>query len=250
MEYNVMTFNIHHGRGTDRKLSMERIAQVIRESKADLIGLNEVDRFFSKRSDYIDQISWLAKHLQMNYAFGEAINVRARNTNTTRQYGNAFLSRFPILFQKNHPLPFQNRLSERRSILEIHILFQHVKLKAYVTHFSLNPFVHRKQTDFLLKQATNDSHPTIIMGDWNKKPHSTAWHLMTEHFQDVCQASDKEEFYTFPSTNPRVQLDYIFVSRDIRVQSVDVEKMMPVASDHLPLKAKLVLGTGDPSISL
>src|SRR4051794_39354446 len=100
MELNVMTFNIHHGRGTDRKLNIGRISQVIKESNADLIGLNEVDRFFSKRSDYIDQISWLAKHLEMNYAFGEAITLRSKKTNITRQYGNAFLSRYPIIFQQ------------------------------------------------------------------------------------------------------------------------------------------------------
>lgn len=45
-----MTFNMHHGRGTDGKLSLERIANVIEESKADLIGLNEVDKHFSKEA--------------------------------------------------------------------------------------------------------------------------------------------------------------------------------------------------------
>ncbi|WP_044640350.1 endonuclease/exonuclease/phosphatase family protein [Risungbinella massiliensis] len=241
MKLNVMTFNIHHGRGTDRKLSLERIAQVIKESNANLIGLNEVDRSFSKRSNFADQISWLAKQLQMEYAFGGAITLKSKNANTPRQYGNAFLSQFPILFQKNHLLPYQSRFSESRSLLEIHILVQQVVLKAYVTHFSLNPLIHRKQTDFLLQQVMNDLHPTIIMGDWNKRPHSKSWHNMMEHFVDVCHAVGKGPYYTFPSTKPKVQLDYIFVSRDLKVKSVEVEQKLPVASDHLPLKAGLVL---------
>ncbi|WP_237088696.1 endonuclease/exonuclease/phosphatase family protein [Paenibacillus larvae] len=50
MEFRVVTFNIHHGRGTDRKLNLDRIAQVIEKSQADVIALNEVDKYFSRRA--------------------------------------------------------------------------------------------------------------------------------------------------------------------------------------------------------
>lgn len=50
-------------------MDLYRIAEVIAKSDADIIGLNEVDRHFSKRSDYEDQINWLAKQLNMDSAF-------------------------------------------------------------------------------------------------------------------------------------------------------------------------------------
>ena len=70
-----MTFNIHHGRGMDKQLDLYRIAEIIKASDADIIGLNEVDKHFSKRSDYQDQISWLAKQLNMNQAFSPSLSV-------------------------------------------------------------------------------------------------------------------------------------------------------------------------------
>jgi endonuclease/exonuclease/phosphatase family metal-dependent hydrolase len=241
VEINVMTFNMHHGRGTDKKLSLERIAEVIRESQADIIGLNEVDRYFSKRSGYIDQISWLANRLKMNYAFGETIALQSKDSAAPRQYGNAFLSRYPIVWEKNHPVTFHSRVTEGRSLLETHVQLHEQLLKVYITHLSLNPLTHKKQTEFILEKALNDSHPVIMMGDWNMKPGARAWKKITRYFTDVCDAAGEGAYYTFPSFRPSLQLDYIFVSRDIHVASVEVIKKFSSTSDHLPLKAELLI---------
>ena len=40
----VMTFNIHHAEGTDKRLDLDRIARVIRAAEPDLVALQEVDR--------------------------------------------------------------------------------------------------------------------------------------------------------------------------------------------------------------
>lgn len=236
-----MTFNMHHGRGTDGKLSLERIASVIEESKADLIGLNEVDKHFSKRSDYIDQISWLAKHLKMEQAFGGGITLRSKDSKVCRQYGNAFLSRYPIVLEKNNLLAFGPRIIEGRSLLEIHVQLCEQLLKVYVTHLSLNPLLRKKQVNFIIEKIMNEPHPVIIMGDWNMRSGAREWKKMSEYFTDVCEAAGKGAYYTFPSSRPRLQLDYIFVSRDIHTVSVEVIKKTSVASDHLPLKATLLL---------
>ncbi|WP_047155243.1 endonuclease/exonuclease/phosphatase family protein [Aneurinibacillus tyrosinisolvens] len=239
LEINVMTFNIHHGRGTDRKLNLERIAKVIQESKADLVSLNEVDRHFSKRSDYIDQVSWLAKYLEMNHAFGEAYTLQSKDSTVLRQYGNAFLSRYPIVLEKNHLLTF-NRFTENRSLLEIGVQLPKQLFKVYVTHLNLNPFIHKKQTNFIVGKIEEDSQPVVIMGDWNMKPEVKAWKKMTRHFIDVCYAAGKGTYCTFPSFRPKLQLDYIFVSPDIHVASVEVVEINSSASDHLLLKTTLL----------
>src|SRR5688500_8746717 len=40
----VMTYNIHHAEGLDGKLDVPRIAEVIAAQKADIVGLQEIDR--------------------------------------------------------------------------------------------------------------------------------------------------------------------------------------------------------------
>ena len=53
-DLRVLSYNIHHGEGTDGKLDLKRIAKLIRDSKADLVALQEVDKKVS-RSQGVDQ---------------------------------------------------------------------------------------------------------------------------------------------------------------------------------------------------
>ena len=42
LRLRVLSYNIHHGRGSDGKVDLERIAQVIRGAKPDIVALQEV----------------------------------------------------------------------------------------------------------------------------------------------------------------------------------------------------------------
>src|SRR5262245_61011943 len=64
----VMTYNIHVGVGMDKKLDLQRIADVITKEKPDLVGLQEVDRGV-KRTEGKDEIAELAKMTHMDFAF-------------------------------------------------------------------------------------------------------------------------------------------------------------------------------------
>ena len=66
-DVRVMSYNIHHGEGADGRLDLDRIAGVIRSEKAEVIGLQEVDRFW-RRSDFVDQVAYLAEELDMHAA--------------------------------------------------------------------------------------------------------------------------------------------------------------------------------------
>nr|WP_242069322.1 endonuclease/exonuclease/phosphatase family protein [Paenibacillus dendritiformis] len=61
----VMSYNIQHGRGMDDRYDPARIADVIRRAGAGVVGLQEVDRHFDKRSNYEDTITVLAARLGM-----------------------------------------------------------------------------------------------------------------------------------------------------------------------------------------
>src|SRR4029453_2287313 len=86
----IMTYNIHVGVGMDKKLDLQRIADVINKEKPDLVGLQEVDRGV-ERTQRIDEIVELAKLTKMDYAF--AFNLKYQGG----QYGVAILSRYRIL---------------------------------------------------------------------------------------------------------------------------------------------------------
>ncbi len=73
----LMTYNIHHCEGTEGKLDVERIAEIIRAQKCDLVALQEVDQG-TKRSDKVNQAFELGKQLGMHAAFGESDRFRGR----------------------------------------------------------------------------------------------------------------------------------------------------------------------------
>lgn len=94
----VMTYNIRWGLGADGRYRLDRIAAVIQESGADLIGLQEIERG-SPRSHFRDQPARLARLLGMEVAFGPNLRLG------TWDFGNALLSRLPIRRWRNVPLP-------------------------------------------------------------------------------------------------------------------------------------------------
>ncbi|AUS09903.1 endonuclease [Laceyella sacchari] len=234
MRLKVMLLNMHHGRGCDGRWDMERVLHVLRTANADVIGLNEVDRCFSRRSCYLDQAHWLAQRLGMHHLFG-----KAQTLGPDRQFGNAILSRLPILASQNHL--FRSRIAENRSLLEAKLKFHGRAIKVYLSHLPLNPWLHRKQTDFILHRVTQETHPVILMGDWNMRPDSAAWRKLSSHLTDISRARGKKPLLTYPAPHPRWQLDYIFVSPEWRVIQAEVSTPLPQASDHLPLIAKLRL---------
>ncbi|WP_018933754.1 endonuclease/exonuclease/phosphatase family protein [Gracilibacillus lacisalsi] len=236
MHIKVMTYNIHHGKGLDKKVNLDRICKVIADSKADIIGLNEVDRYFSERSHFQDQMEYLTKELKYYGAFSPALSLQPRNKYLTRQYGNGILSRFPIYAPKSYL--FNNRLcmTEDRSILEATISLDNKWVHFYVTHLSLNPSLHRQQSDFLITKA---KRPAVIIGDWNMKVHSKRWKRVVKVYKDVWDSIANQDGLTFPSKNPRKRLDYIFVSKDFTILDVQVNDSIPIASDHLPFVSTL-----------
>ena len=92
----VGTYNIHKGVGLDGILDLERIAEVVRETQADVIGLQEV---VSRGGT--NQARVLAQILGMHWVMG------VTRTFPDGVSGNAVLTRFGILgadeFDLSHP---------------------------------------------------------------------------------------------------------------------------------------------------
>ncbi|MEB3102293.1 endonuclease/exonuclease/phosphatase family protein [Ferviditalea candida] len=241
MQIRVVTYNIHHGKGTDRQLNLDRIANLLGALNADIIGLNEIDRFFSRRSRYMDQVAFLADKLKMNFAFGAAVTFRQKQASMLRQYGSAVLTRHPIVFSKNHSYD-RPGIWESRALLETGIELEGEQIRVFTTHLSLNPLSQKQQIYRMLERISDTGEkPVIAMGDWNMKPGSKSWRTITGQLNDVCGllGLNRKECATFPSFRPGFQLDYIFVSRHFQAVAAGPVRDISLASDHLPLSAEL-----------
>ncbi|MEC1478168.1 endonuclease/exonuclease/phosphatase family protein [Bacillus haynesii] len=239
MKFGIMTFNIHHGKGRDRRVDLERTAGVIAQSGCDIIGLNEVDQHYSNRSDYEDQIGRLAEQLNMHYAYCPSLSLSSDDSSVKRQYGNALLTRFPIVKEQHHSFNFVKGLVEGRSLLEADVRIGDRLFRVFVTHLSLNPWLHGKQTDFLIERVQESDLPVIVMGDFNMKPYSRGWKKVGEKLADLWDESQYGHGFTYPSHRPRRRLDYIFLSPSFHVTAAEVVAVDPSASDHLPLKGSV-----------
>ncbi|WP_093049418.1 endonuclease/exonuclease/phosphatase family protein [Salipaludibacillus aurantiacus] len=240
MEIKVMTFNIRHGLGMDRRINIGRIAKAIKLANPDIVGLNEVDRHFSSRSYFKDQLFELADLLEMSSAFGPAITVKIPFMSGRGQYGNALLSRYPILSREVIPFNFIKGVFEGRSLLQTAIQIDEKVVRVCVTHLSFNPFLRKIQTDFIAQRMFGNTFPSIVMGDFNMLPGSGNWRKITEKSTDAWQAAGTGSGLTFPSVRPRLTLDYIF-TKGVEVTGAAVVSDMREASDHLPLTAYIRL---------
>ena len=70
----LVTFNTHHGVGEDDRHDLPRLARVLAAADADVICLQEVDRWFGDRSEDVDQAMLLSRALDMQLAWGPAID--------------------------------------------------------------------------------------------------------------------------------------------------------------------------------
>ena len=94
LRLRILSYNIHHAEGVDGKLDVPRIAQVILSVDPDLVALQEVDKN-TIRTGKVNQDIELSRLTKMNSVFGSNITFQGG------QYGNAILSKFPIIKNKN-----------------------------------------------------------------------------------------------------------------------------------------------------
>ena len=236
----ILCYNIHYGQGNDGKYDVERLAEVINAAKPDLVALQEVD-VGVERSGRVHQIQRLAELTGMAARYGPTQHYQGG------LFGNAVLTRLPILDVVIQPLPYTEATEELvtypRGAIAVTMKAPNGKPIRFVsTHFQHNVEGDRvaeaKRINELFTQA-DDVLPTILAGDMNAKPDSEP---MTELARYWSIAGDQPLAPTAPSKAPRSRIDYIlFRTRDgFRVKEASVIDE-PMASDHCPVFAVLEL---------
>jgi endonuclease/exonuclease/phosphatase family metal-dependent hydrolase len=237
---NVLTYNIHHGQGIDGVLDLERIAAMIDESGADLIGLQEVDKHWSARSDWEDQPAWFAWRVGMHVAYAANLDLPPLNRGEPRrQYGTAILSRFPIKDFHNTLLPMYPG-QEQRGLLQAIIKVRGNDLRFVDTHLTSNNRAERlDQAKRAVELLGASEQPTVLVGDLNARPAAPEITTLTAHWRDTWTEVGDGPGYTIEADNPTARIDYVLHSGGVLALSAEV--ITTYGSDHLPVFAELSL---------
>lgn len=230
----VMTYNIHGGRGTDGRVDLARIADVVASFDPDLLALQEVDVNRSRSGD-VDQVQDLSQRLGLEARFGMTIEVG------TEQYGIATLTRLPILTTYQLALPWRaaNPRSEPRCALVTRVDWHGTEVDMINTHLSVRFGERDGQVATILEALAADDIPdaatTIVAGDFNCTPWSRPFRALRGGLRAA--ASPR----SWPSALPLIPLDHILFKGRFRVVRSGPWRGAGVrrASDHVPVFAEL-----------
>ena len=242
MNLKVITYNIHRAIGVDRRFRPERIVEILESYEADIIALQEVDDGVP-RSRELNLAKELAEALDFPYyVLGKNVSLKKGH------YGNATLSRFPIVRERNIDLTIANK--KRRGCQHTTIDIpcsphKTVHLEVFNLHLGLSAKERDKQIQKLLNSSEyknlNEDSNKLIIGDFNdwrsllRKPMTGDAGFLCA--TDRCYRNKISALKTYPSFSPRGGLDRVFYQGDLKLENVFLcrKKLSKVASDHKPV---------------
>ena len=248
----LVTFNTHHGVGDDGRHDLPRLATVLAAAEADVICLQEVDRHWGPRSENVDQALLLARALDMQLAWGPAIDEPRSGGQPRGEYGNALLSRLPILISDVHELPGGG---ERRCALRTMIELDGGALWVTNTHLSRRGGDRAAQVAALADLQTGPMETGVVVGDFNAPPDAPELATLRQRFGDAWELAGErddragwrfwqhDEGHTHPPRSPHPRIDQVWVTQGVVVASSLVMDGAG-ASDHLPLVVDLEVRSG------
>ena len=173
----ILTYNIHGWRTADQRPNLTALGNVLEASQADIIGLNEVYYPRLIEGSAMPALEALANRLGMHFVFGPCLRWPAQDNMPGDAYGNALLSRWPIIASAAHHLTPKEEDKhnvlidkEQRGMLEARILLPNQEtFTVYVTHLD-----HTNEEARLVQLRTartwlsrDRNRPHVIMGDFN-----------------------------------------------------------------------------------
>ena len=266
-ELRVMTYNIKHGQtnleceqaprpSPDCGLDLQASIDVMGAHGADIIGVQEVDRFWA-RSAFLDEPAEIAAGLGMAHHCYAANLDHAPDSHSDvpHQYGTAIVSRFPILSCSNTLLPRTGNQEQRGLTLAV-INVDGVPLQFYNTH------LHHRSLDIAPDRALQtveigtimDEAPAgskVLVGDFNAIPTADEMAPILARFFDAwavagIPTADNPEGFTSSAdlvNDPTRRIDYVFVSSQVVVAQayVPIDADTRLAADHYPVVADISL---------
>ena len=228
MRVTLMSYNTQHCMNyVTREIDFDIMADTIKKCGADIVGMQEMYKK-GVGLDRIPQAAFLAEKLGFHHYFASALKPKDGN-----DYGNALISRYPILEAEtimipNPPEKKYHGYYETRCLLKAKIDVAG-GLTVLVSHFGLNPDEQENAVQTVIDNLSGEK--CVLLGDFNMQPDNALLNPIRERLYDTAEKFDEPKL-SFPSDAPKIKIDYIFTSRDLQVLSADIPAI--VSSDHRP----------------
>jgi len=226
----LVTYNVHKCRGIDWRVRPARIVRVLREIDADVIAIQEI---------LAGQSAYIAAELGMSHVFGIA------RQHAGQDYGNAVLSRFPIVSSTTQDLTIRRR--EPRICLRADIAVEHTMLCLFAVHLGTSYLERRQQVAKLMSAevlgSTALSGPRVVVGDFNEWTRGLVTRTLSHHFESADIAYHLKRTRTYPGILPIMHLDHVYYDPELKLEGMHLHRSGTAlrASDHLPLVAEFVV---------
>ena len=159
MSLKVATYNIHRCIGTDGREDVGRVAAVLQEIDAQVVGLQEAEARPSRTSR--NQAQELARRLNFELIEGPLL-IEGHG-----HYGNALLSRLPVRLLRRSR--FGRIGLQARGFLHVEVADPDGPVwHVIATHLDLGPRARSAQLRVLARELGLVPHPALIMGDLNE----------------------------------------------------------------------------------
>lgn len=231
----VLTYNVNYCRGMDGRVDYQRIADIIKRSKPDLVALQELYRA-KDHPEGINQGERLAELTGMHMSFMEPRPDFAAN-----DYSNAVLSRYPFVRHTAWDLSGKDHDGKRISL-------SLGEVSPWPDNWSTIPFGSIRLGEYSKTEGLPDGlryllafncrfSPNILAGTLNFYPDDPAAERLRvqDRWIDAALYAGNEQA-TYPADKPKQRIDYVFF-REARYTRVVESRVLnePVASDHRPL---------------
>lgn len=248
MHLKVITYNIHRAIGVDRRFRPERIVGILKHYEADVVLLQEVDEGAprSRELNLAKELAGMAGY--PHFALGHNVSLKRG------RYGNATLSRFPILRERNIDLSVAESWIRRgcqHTTLDLTGNGNGHRLEVFNLHLGLSARERNKQLDLLVRShefsSVDRETPLLVGGDFNDW-RSLLMPAFTNGLGFGCATERKRGPYrcipTYPSFSPQGGLDRIYHRGRLHLLTVHSCRLQiaRVASDHLPVVAEFEVG--------
>jgi endonuclease/exonuclease/phosphatase family metal-dependent hydrolase len=227
VELRILHWNIHSWTDETGRSNLERVADLIAATTPDVVSLVEVNEPVAGPSPLHRLATDTAYHSVFTPAFEYGTD------HPHGQFGNAILSRLPLLDVRHHHLVWPPRIydrtepSEPRSLVLGRVQAKVGPVWIGSTHLPATDRVARDDAaERALSVMTALSSPWLLVGDFNAE--FSAWRDL---HPTLC-AYPQKRIPTYPAISPTQSIDYCVARAG---QHIDVHAIDATGSDHLPI---------------
>jgi len=231
----VLQFNIRAARSDGGYVDLPQIAAEIEAVRPDLVSLNEVDSDTTRTR--VDEPAYLAAATGLHVVYGPNLIYDGG------PFGNAILTRYPVVDSHNLRLPGTPGL-EPRGLLTVVVSVDGRRVAFNSTHLSDGDDGHQSRLLQALTAARalrSMTAPTILAGDLNSVPADVPARILRRDLLDAQEEGGTGPGDTYPQTDPTGRFDYILYDSQLAAVPGSTQVRASGSSDHRSVFTKLTL---------